>query len=85
MSAELAQELRVVHTRLAWVGSDDGPADIDRQDWQAAAGELYDALGAALNGLEAARLCRGCGKPLGSYCLECAWPHKRRSERRREH
>ncbi len=84
MSAHTAQDARAVLSRLAWVRSGEAPARTDQRDWQAAAQELFDTLGMALGQLEAAGLCRGCGKPLGAYCLECAWPHKRRSERRQD-
>jgi len=83
MSAETFKDPRGVLEKLGWVrtGSSE-PPDARLEDWQAAAAELFEALDAALGQLDAAGLCRGCGKPLGSYCLECAWPHKRRSERR---
>ena len=42
-----------------------------------AALELWNALDATLKQLEAAVLCRKCGRPLGSYCVQCAWPHRR--------
>ena len=83
MSVKPSQDRRRVLEKLVWVrtGSSDRPAV--ELDWQTAAKELFDALDEALNQLDAAGLCRGCGKPVGSYCLECAWPHKRRSERLR--
>lgn len=84
MSSTTSEDPRRVLEMLAWVrtGSDDKP-DTER-GWQEAAGKLYAALDTALSQLAAAGLCRGCGKPLGSYCLECAWPHKRRTARLRE-
>ena len=83
MSVESARDLQEVYARLMWIESGASSAGLDRQDWQAAAVTLHAALGEALDHLKAAGFCRDCGKPLGAYCIECAWPHKRRDDRRR--
>ncbi len=82
MSVDSAQDPSEVLGRLAWVRNDAAGAFQAPPDWQSAAEDLFDALSVALAKLESAGLCLGCGKPVGAYCLECAWPHKRRSERR---
>jgi hypothetical protein len=81
MNSRPSENPRRVLAKLAWVRTGSGEMPDAGLDWQTAAAELFNALDEALGQLDAAGLCRGCGKPLGSYCLECAWPHKRRSER----
>jgi len=84
MSSEPSENPRGVLEKLAWVRNEIGKSPDAVLDWQTAAGELFDALDQALGRLDAAGMCRGCGKPLGAYCLECAWPHKRLRERLRK-
>jgi len=84
MSSEPSENPRRVLEKLAWVRNGIGQPPDAGLDWQRAAAELFDALDRALGQLDAAGLCRGCGKPLGTYCLECAWPHKRRGEQLRK-
>jgi hypothetical protein len=81
MSAEPTPDPKEVLARLHWVKADDPASITVPSDWQAVAAELYGALDATLKRLEAAGLCRGCGRPLGSYCVQCAWPHRRSHER----
>jgi hypothetical protein len=82
MSAKTTLDPRQVLTRLHWVKAGDPDLSAAPRDWQAVAGELYDALDASLKQLEAAGLCRQCGEPLGLYCVQCAWPSRRRRERK---
>jgi hypothetical protein len=82
MCAGVRAEPKQVLEALRWVGEIQPDADAQSAEWQQAAVRLFDALQTALAKLDAAGVCRGCGKPLGAYCLECAWPNKRRSERR---
>jgi hypothetical protein len=81
MSAKPTPDPKEVLARLHWVKADDPALITVPSDWQAVAAELYSALDATLKRLEAAGLCRGCGRPLGSYCVQCAWPHSRSHER----
>jgi len=81
MSAKSTPEPKEVLARLHWVKAGNPELFVVPKDCQAVAVELYAALDATLMRLEAAGLCRGCGRPLGSYCLQCAWPHKRTHQR----
>jgi hypothetical protein len=81
MSAKNTPDPEEVLERLHGVKVGDPEKSGVPTDWQAVAVELYDALDATLKRLEAAGLCRQCGRPLGSYCMQCAWPSRRRRER----
>ena len=81
MSDKTTLDLKEVLERLHWVKVGDPEQSGVPTDWRAAAVELYDALDATLMRLEAAGLCRQCGRPLGAYCVQCAWPSRRRRER----
>jgi hypothetical protein len=81
MSAKTTLDPKEVLERLHWVKAAHPELSAVPTDWQAVAVELYDALDATLKRLEAAGLCRRCGRPLGSYCVQCAWPSRRRRER----
>ena len=81
MSAKTMPDPTQVPARLDWVKGGDSESSAAPTEWQDAAGELYDALDTTLKQLEAAGLCRQCGRPLGSYCMQCAWPSRRRRER----
>jgi len=81
MSATTRPDPKEVLARLHWVKASDPELSPDPVDWRAATVDLYDALDATLKRLEAGGLCRGCGKPIGSYCVQCAWPHRRSRER----
>ncbi len=81
MSATTAPDPKDVLARLHWVKAGSPELFAAPTEWRAAAAELYDALEATFTRLKAAGLCRGCGRPLGSYCAQCAWPHKRSRER----
>jgi ribosomal protein S12 methylthiotransferase accessory factor YcaO len=81
MSAKTTPDPKEVLERLHWVKAGHPESFAVPTDWQAAAVELYDALDATIERLEAAGLCRRCGRPLGSYCVQCAWPSRRRRER----
>jgi hypothetical protein len=81
MSAIPTPDPKEVLARLHWLKAGDPELIAVPADWQAATIELYDALDATFKRLEAAGLCRGCGKPLGSYCVQCAWPHRKSRER----
>lgn len=81
MSATTEPDPREVLARLHWVKAGGPELCAVPADWQAVAVVLYDALDATLKRLETAGRCRGCGRPLGSYCVQCAWPHKRKRER----
>jgi hypothetical protein len=81
MSAKTTPDPKEVLERLHWVKAGDPEQSGVPTDWQAAAVELYDALDVTSRRLEAAGLCRQCGRPLGSYCMQCAWPSRRRRER----
>lgn len=80
MAPQSKVEPKDVLARMGWVGEAEGSAS--PAEWQAAARQIFGALETAVRQLESSGLCRGCGKPLGAYCLECAWPHRRRRERR---
>ena len=81
MSTTTEPDPKQALARLHWVKAGYPELSAVPADWQAAAVELYDALAAPLKRLEAAGLCRRCGKSLGSYCIQCAWPHRRSRER----
>jgi hypothetical protein len=77
MSAKPTPDPKEVQARLHWVKAGSPELSVVPEEWRAVAVELYDALDLALTQLEAAGKCRKCGKPIGSYCLPCAWPHRR--------
>jgi len=81
MSANPAPGPKEVLARLHWVKAGDSELSAVAEDWQAVALKLYDALNATFQERELAGLCRGGGRPLGSYCVQCAWPHRRSHER----
>jgi hypothetical protein len=83
MSAHSSARPQEILDRLRWVADGSGEQVDPPVDWRDAAGELYAALESCLGTLEAAGKCRQCGKPLGAYCIECAWPHKRKPGRER--
>jgi hypothetical protein len=82
MSAKTTPDPKEVLARLNWVKDGDPELPAAPADWQAVATELYDALDAARKQLEMAGLCHKCGEPLGLYCVQCAWPSRRRRERK---
>ena len=82
MSAKTTPDPEEVLARLHWVKSGSPESSAVPTDWQAVAEELYDALDATLKQLEVAGLCRQCGEPLGLYCVQCAWPSRRRRKRK---
>jgi hypothetical protein len=82
MSALTTPDTKEVMARLQWVKDGAQESSAALADWQAAAGELYDALDTTLKQLEEAGLCHKCGEPLGLYCVRCAWPSRRRRERK---
>jgi hypothetical protein len=82
MSTKTTPDPKEVLSRLNWVKAGDPKLSAAPPDWQAVAGELYDALDTTLKQLEAAGLCRQCGESLGLYCVQCAWPSRRRRERK---
>jgi len=77
MSVKPTPDPKEVLARLHWVKVGSPELSVFPREWSAAAVELYDSLDAALAQLEAAGKCRKCGRPIGSYCLQCAWPHRR--------
>jgi len=77
MSAKPTPDPKEMLLRLHWVKAGSPDLSVVPKEWQAVAAELYDALDATLAQLEAAGRCRKCGRPIGSYCLQCAWPHRR--------
>jgi hypothetical protein len=81
MSGKTTPDPEEVLERLHWVNAGSPESSVVPTDWRAAAAELYDTLDATLKRLAAAGLCRQCGRPLGSYCMQCAWPSRRRRER----
>jgi hypothetical protein len=81
LSAIPTPDPKGVLARLHWVKAGNPDLFTVPTDCQAVAVELYDTLDATLKRLEAAGQCRGCGRPIGSYCIQCAWPHKRTRER----
>jgi hypothetical protein len=78
MSTKTTPDPKDVLARLQWVKVGDPESSATPADWQAVAGELYEALDAAARQLESMALCRQCGEPLGLYCVKCAWPSRRR-------
>ena len=82
MSTKTTPDPKQVLERLHWVRAGDLELSAAPTDWQVVAGELYDALDTALEQLEVTGLCRQCGEPLGLYCVRCAWPSRRRRERK---
>jgi hypothetical protein len=82
MSAKTTPDPTEVLARLRWVQAGKAELSAVPTDWQAVAEELYMALEAAHKQLEAAGLCRQCGEPLGLFCVQCAWPSRRRRERK---
>jgi hypothetical protein len=84
MSAKTMPDPKEVLARLHWVKAGDPELSAVPTDWQAVSVELYDALDVTLKQLEAAGLCRRCGDPLGLYCVQCAWPSRRRRGRKSE-
>jgi len=82
MSTKTELDPKEVLARLQWIKAGEPELSADSADWQAVAGELYDALDASLKQLEMAGLCHKCGEPLGLYCVRCAWPSRRQRERK---
>jgi hypothetical protein len=82
MSTETTPDPKEVLARLHWVKARAPEFSVAPVDWQAAAAELHDALDTSLKQLEMAGLCHKCGEPLGLYCVRCAWPGRRRHERK---
>ncbi len=82
MSTRTTPDPKEVLARLNWLKAGYSETSSAPADWHAVASELYDALDATLAELEAAGLCRQCGEPLGLYCVRCAWPSRRRRERK---
>jgi hypothetical protein len=81
LSDKTTLDPKEVLERLHWVKAGGPELSTVPTDWQTVAVELYDALDATIKRLEAAGLCHQCGRPLGSYCVQCAWPSRRRRER----
>jgi hypothetical protein len=84
MSAKTTSDPSEVLARMQWVKAGDPELSAVPTDWQAVVVQLYDALDASVKQLEAAGLCRQCGEPLGLYCVQCAWPSRRRRGRKRD-
>jgi hypothetical protein len=82
MSSRTTPDPKEVLARLIWVKSGGPELSTAPADWQSVAGELYDALDTTVKQLEMAGLCHKCGEPLGLYCVRCAWPSRRRRERK---
>lgn len=77
MSAMSTPDPKQVLARLKWVKAGRPGEDADPVNWKNAAEELFDTLETTCERLDAAGLCRKCGRPLGSYCVQCAWPSGR--------
>lgn len=81
MSEKTHPDLQAVLSRYQWLGADPAAEPVKDPDWPAIAQQLFQALEASIQTQQAEGLCRACGRALGSYCVQCAWPHRRKKDR----